>query len=89
MTFFMLLAGINFALHYQMLRGNYKTVIKDDECSYSVPGNGDRIFGMTQDWEMSFFIPPSKVDDLLEGLAKTHKAGVRYPAGGCTVPDPA
>jgi uncharacterized protein (DUF169 family) len=55
------------------------TVIKEDKCRYIVPGNGDRIFGMTQDYEMAFFIPPSKVDNLLDGLLKTHKAGVRYP----------
>ena len=55
------------------------TVIKEDKCRYIVPGNGDRIFGMTQDYEMAFFIPPSQVDNVLEGLAMTHKAGVRYP----------
>jgi uncharacterized protein (DUF169 family) len=55
------------------------TVIKENECRYVVPGNGDRIFGMTQDYEMSFLIPASKIDTVLEGLDKTHKAGVRYP----------
>jgi uncharacterized protein (DUF169 family) len=55
------------------------TAIKEDKCRYIVPGNGDRIFGMTQDYEMAFFIPPSKADSLLDGLLKTHKAGVRYP----------
>jgi uncharacterized protein (DUF169 family) len=55
------------------------TVIKNDECRFLVPGNGDRIFGMTQDWEMSFMIPISKVDTVLDGLAKTHKSGIRYP----------
>lgn len=55
------------------------TAIKKDECRYLVPGNGDRIFGMAQDYEMAFLIPPSKVDTLLDGLAKTHKAGIRYP----------
>ena len=34
---------------------------------------------MTQDYEMAFMFPPSQVDTLLDGLAKTHKAGVRYP----------
>lgn len=29
--FFMLVAGTNFALHYQLLRGNYRAVVKDDE----------------------------------------------------------
>jgi uncharacterized protein (DUF169 family) len=55
------------------------TVIKNDECRFLVPGNGDRIFGMTQDWEMSFMIPMSKLDNVLDGLAKTHKGGIRYP----------
>jgi len=55
------------------------TVIKTDECRYTVPGNGDRIFGMTQDYEMAFMIPFSKADSVLDGLAKTHKSGVRYP----------
>jgi hypothetical protein len=44
-----------------------------------VPGNGDRVFGMTQEYEMAFMIPASKADAVLDGLAKTHKAGVRYP----------
>ncbi len=55
------------------------TVKKNDECRYLVPGNGDRIFGMTQDHEMSFMIPISKVETVLDGLAKTHKTGIRYP----------
>jgi uncharacterized protein (DUF169 family) len=55
------------------------TAIKKDECRYLVPGNGDRIFGMTQDYEMAFLIPPSQVDTLMDGLVKTHKAGIRYP----------
>ncbi len=55
------------------------TVMKKNECRYLVPGNGDRIFGMTQDYEMSFIIPLSKMHTVLDGLAKTHKAGIRYP----------
>jgi uncharacterized protein (DUF169 family) len=55
------------------------TAIQEGECRYSVPGNGDRIFGMTQDYEMAFFIPPAKADAVVDGLEKTHKAGVRYP----------
>ena len=39
------------------------TVMKKDECRYLVPGNGDRIFGMTQDHEMTF---------LHAGLADRH-----------------
>ena len=55
------------------------TVVKNNECRFLVPGNGDRIFGMTQDYEMSFMIPASKVDAVVEGLAQTHKTGIRYP----------
>jgi uncharacterized protein (DUF169 family) len=55
------------------------TVIKNDECRFLVPGNGDRIFGMTQDYEMSFMIPAARVDTVLDGLAQTHKTGIRYP----------
>jgi len=55
------------------------TVIQKDECRYLVPGNGDRVFGMTQDYEMTFLMPASKVDTVLDGLAKTHKGGIRYP----------
>lgn len=55
------------------------TAITKDECRYVVPGNGDRVFGMTQDYEMAFMIPASKMDTVLDGLAKTYKAGVRYP----------
>ncbi|MBW1816622.1 MAG: DUF169 domain-containing protein [Deltaproteobacteria bacterium] len=55
------------------------TVMKTDACRYLVPGNGDRIFGMTQDHEMTFMIPASKVDTVMDGLVKTHKAGIRYP----------
>jgi uncharacterized protein (DUF169 family) len=55
------------------------TVIKSDECRFLVPGNGDRIFGMTQDYEMSFMMPASKVESVVDGLAQTHKTGIRYP----------
>ncbi len=55
------------------------TVLKKDECRYLIPGNGDRIFGMTQDHEMSFYVPSSKVNSVLDGLAETHNKGVRYP----------
>jgi len=55
------------------------TVMKNNECRFIVPGNGDRIFGMTQDHEMAFIIPASKVDTVLDGLTKTHKTGIRYP----------
>ncbi len=44
-----------------------------------LPCNGDRIFAQTQDDEMAFTIPASKIDELVEGLEQTHKNGIRYP----------
>jgi uncharacterized protein (DUF169 family) len=55
------------------------TVMKTNQCRYTVPGNGDRIFGMTQDWEMAFLMPSAKVDAVIDGMAKSHKGGIRYP----------
>ena len=55
------------------------SVIKKGACRYIVPGNGDRVFGMTQDYEMAFMIPASKIEAVLTGLEGTHKSGVRYP----------
>lgn len=42
-------------------------------------GNGDRVWGMAQDDELLFALPSALVDDLLQGLETTHKAGLRYP----------
>lgn len=44
-----------------------------------LPCYGDRVFGQTQDHEMAFSFPASLAGDLLEGLAGTHKGGIRYP----------
>jgi uncharacterized protein (DUF169 family) len=44
-----------------------------------LPCNGDRVFGMAQDTEMAFSIPWDQAADLVEGLAFTHRGGVRYP----------
>ena len=44
-----------------------------------VTGGGDRAIAQTQDHEISFAVPMSKVEALIEGLEGTHKAGMRYP----------
>ena len=44
-----------------------------------VPCSGDRIFGQVQDHEIAFSFPYSVIDEVLEGLEATHKAGTRYP----------
>lgn len=53
--------------------------ISRERCQVLLPGNGERVFGQTQDHEMAFSIPRAKIASVAQGLAKTHKAGVRYP----------
>jgi hypothetical protein len=45
-----------------------------------VPGVGERVFGGTQDFEMSFAVPYSKFENFIEGLKYIRKQGAfRYP----------
>ncbi|MGC8604350.1 MAG: DUF169 domain-containing protein, partial [Desulfomonilaceae bacterium] len=45
----------------------------------AIPGNGDRIFSMTQDDEMVFALPAEALEILVEGLKRAGKAiGARY-----------
>ena len=53
-----------------MMTGEYQVIL---------PCYGDRVFGHTEDWEMAFSLPGSKMGELIEGLEGTHKGGVRYP----------
>ena len=54
--------------------------IESGECTYAVPGSGERVFGGTQDHEMSFIVPRSKFESLTEGMAAMRKKGMyRYP----------
>jgi len=53
-----------------MLTNDYQVIL---------PCYGDRVFGQTEDWEMAFSLPGSKMDELVEGLTGTHKGGIRYP----------
>jgi len=53
--------------------------IKTNKPQYVTLGNGDRIWGGAQDYEVMFSCPGEKLDILMEGLEKTHAAGLRYP----------
>ncbi len=53
--------------------------IKTREPKVVVPGNGDRVWAMTQDDEMLFTLPSEQLGQIIEGLAVTHQAGIRYP----------
>jgi uncharacterized protein (DUF169 family) len=55
-------------------------VRKSGECTYMLPGVGERVFGGTQDHEMSFAIPYAKFEQVIEGLKYVRKQGAfRYP----------
>jgi uncharacterized protein (DUF169 family) len=49
------------------------------ECQLGLPCMGDRIFGLSQNDELAFAIPWSKVGSVIAGLEASHKAGQRYP----------
>jgi uncharacterized protein (DUF169 family) len=53
-----------------MLSGDYQVIL---------PCYGDRVFAQTDDGEMAFSLPGAKMEELVEGLAGTHKGGIRYP----------
>lgn len=54
--------------------------VQSDACTYMIPGPGERIFAGTQDNEMSFAIPYSKIDQLIDGLNYVSSKGAyRYP----------
>ena len=55
-------------------------VMNSGECTYMVPGPGERIFAGTQDHEMSFALPFAKAEPLMEGLTYIRSRGAyRYP----------
>lgn len=51
----------------------------DNECKVVTPGNGDRVWAGCQDHEMLMAIPFGKLEDVIEGLEKSHQEGIRYP----------
>jgi uncharacterized protein (DUF169 family) len=54
--------------------------VQSNECTYVVPGGGEKIFGGTQDHEMAFSVPRSKFKDIIEGLEYVRKqGGFRFP----------
>lgn len=53
---------------------------KTSEPRVTIPGNGDRIFSMTQDDEMVLSLPGGLLNDLIQGLKESgRKVGARYP----------
>ena len=55
-------------------------VHQSGECTYMIPGPGERIFAETQDHEISFAIPYSKFENVINGLQYVReKDAFRYP----------
>ena len=55
-------------------------VLQSGECTFMIPGPGERIFAGTQDHEMSFAIPYSKFENIINGLQYIRDQGAfRYP----------
>lgn len=55
-------------------------VVQSDDSTYMVPGPGERIFAGTQDSEMSFAVPYSRFNQVVEGLKYVSGHGAyRYP----------
>jgi len=49
------------------------------ELQVAFPCLGDRRFGLAKDSDLIAAIPFRQVDEIIEGMEKTHKAGTRYP----------
>jgi len=55
-------------------------VPQSDECTYLIPGPGERVFAGTQDHEMSFAVPLSKIEAFIAGLDYVRSRKMfRYP----------
>jgi uncharacterized protein (DUF169 family) len=52
---------------------------QDETPKIVVPGNGDRVWAACQDHEMMMAVPAGVLDEIVEGLEKTHEKGIRYP----------
>ena len=53
--------------------------IINGELQIAFPCLGDRRFGMAMDSDLIASIPFSLIDEIIDGMEKTHKAGTRYP----------
>jgi uncharacterized protein (DUF169 family) len=61
-------------------------VIQSNECTYMIPGSGERVFAGTQDYEISFAIPHSQFENIMEGLEFMRKKGTyRYPVSNLAI----
>jgi len=53
--------------------------VKTDLSQFILPSGGTRVYASTQDDELIFTIPKSKIDLMMKALQDTHAIGFRYP----------
>jgi uncharacterized protein (DUF169 family) len=53
--------------------------ILDNECKFTIPGNGERRMGLIADGEMAFAMPKSRFEDVVNGLKLSHEGGQNFP----------
>ena len=51
----------------------------DETPRIALPGNGDRVFAVTQDDQLIFAFPASWAEKIIDGLEATAARGIRYP----------
>jgi uncharacterized protein (DUF169 family) len=55
------------------------TSILEDQCKFSVPGNGERRLGLIADGELAFAMPKGRFDEVVDGLKLSHDGKQTYP----------
>ena len=53
--------------------------LREDRPRLILPCYGSRVYGQTEDWEMAFSAPARCIDGIVDGLARCHERGIRYP----------
>lgn len=53
--------------------------VQTGKCQLVMPCLGDRRYGLTQDDEIAFAVPASRLEEIAVGLENTHKAGIALP----------
>ncbi len=66
-------------IHGRASCSEYLEAYIDREPKFVLTCYGERIFGLTQDHEVSFAFPWEMADKIAENLEKTHRKGIRYP----------
>jgi uncharacterized protein (DUF169 family) len=53
--------------------------ILEGQCTYGVPGNGERRLGLIADGELAFGMPGNRFEEVIDGLRLSHEGRQTYP----------